>query len=258
MSANKRRPFIGGNWKSNGTKKSVQDLISALNKVDIPSSTDVVIAPVFIHIPMVQQHLSNHSIKVGAQNCSPFKQGAHTGEVAPDQLKDLSIDWVILGHSERRQEFKEDDETVAKKTKLALDNGLSVIWCCGETLEQREAHKEQEVVTNQLQALRSAVDDWTRIVIAYEPVWAIGTGKNASAQQAQDMHSVIRSWLKKKISDKVAVETRILYGGSVKGSTAGELNGQPDIDGFLVGGASLKADEFGTIIASTGGSRSKL
>jgi len=183
--------------------------------------------------------------------------GAHTGEVTADQLKDFDINWVILGHSERRQEFKEDDETVAAKVKLALKNGLSVIACVGETLEQREANQQQKVVTSQLDAIKQSVSDWSRVVIAYEPVWAIGTGKNASAEQAQEMHAAVRQWLSKAVDQQTAQSTRILYGGSVKGSSAGELVGQPDIDGFLVGGASLKPDEFGKIIACTG-QRSKL
>jgi len=255
-----RRYFIGGNWKSNGTVKANQQLIDALNKTDIPSNTDVVIAPVFIHILQAQQSITNKSISIAAQNCSQYKQGAYTGEVTADQLTDIGLKYVILGHSERRQKFGESDKIVAEKIKIALANNLNVIACLGETLEQRDAKKQDEIVTSQLDAFKGAVssDQWSRVVIAYEPVWAIGTGKNASNQQAQEMHQVIRQWLSKHVSEEVAKSTRVIYGGSVKGSNAGELIAEQDIDGFLVGGASLKADDFGAIIASTGKKQSKL
>jgi len=249
-----RRYLIGGNWKSNGTLSSNKQLVDALNKLSVPDSTDVVVAPVFIHIPSVQQQLNNKYIQVAAQNCSPYKQGAHTGEVAADQLADSNIHWVILGHSERRQEFSESDETIAKKVKLALESNLHIIACVGETLDQRESNQQIEVVTKQLNAIKSSVQQsqWVKhIVIAYEPVWAIGTGKNATAEQAQEMHKSIRQWMSKNVSDDVAQGVRILYGGSVKGANAGELMEQPDVDGFLVGGASLKADDFTKIVQST-------
>jgi len=252
-----RQFFIGGNWKSNGTLKSNEQLVNQLNDVDIPTQTEVVIAPTFLHIPQVTQLNKNSRIAVSAQNCGAYKQGAHTGEVSADQLTDFGLKWVILGHSERRQEAGESDEVVAKKVKIALENKLSVIACVGETLEQRESKKQVEVVTRQLDALKSSVSDWNQVVIAYEPVWAIGTGKNASAEQAQEMHSAIRQWLGKAVDDKTAQSVRVLYGGSVKGSNAAELIAQKDIDGFLVGGASLKFDDFKQIIESTKSEKAK-
>lgn len=155
-------------------------------------------------------------------------------------MKDSGIDWVILGHSERRTILAESDQTVASKTKYATENGVSVIWCCGESLEQREAGKTLEVIAAQLSALKAQISDWSKIVIAYEPIWAIGTGKVATTQQAQEVHESIRGWLAKEVSQSVADETRILYGGSVSEKNCKELSKEKDIDGFLVGGASLK------------------
>jgi triosephosphate isomerase len=157
-----------------------------------------------------------------------------------EQLKDSNITWTLLGHSERRVVLQEDDVFVASKTKAAIDGGIGVIFCCGETLEQREANKTIEVVTAQLKAVKEKINDWSKIVIAYEPIWAIGTGKVASTEQAQEVHAAIRSWLKKEVSDKAAEETRIIYGGSVNEKNCQDLSKQEDIDGFLVGGASLK------------------
>jgi triosephosphate isomerase (TIM) len=166
--------------------------------------------------------------------------GAFTGEICVDQLKDLGINWTILGHSERRVILQEDDAFVANKTKAALDGGLGVILCCGESLEQREAGKTIELVTSQLKAVADKVKDWSKIVIAYEPIWAIGTGKVATTEQAQEVHAAIREWLGKEVSAEAKENTRILYGGSVSEKNCQELAKQPDIDGFLVGGASLK------------------
>lgn len=158
-----------------------------------------------------------------------------------ESLKDSSVNWAILGHSERRTILGETDEVVASKTKFATDNGLSVIWCCGESLEEREAGKTVEVVTKQLAALKAKIgSDWSKIVVAYEPIWAIGTGKVATTEQAQDVHAALRKWLKENVDEKAANETRILYGGSVSEKNCKELSKQADIDGFLVGGASLK------------------
>lgn len=157
-----------------------------------------------------------------------------------DQLKDSNITWTLLGHSERRVILQEDNVFVANKTKAALDGGIGVILCVGESLEQRENNKTIEVVTSQLSAVKDKVSDWSRIVIAYEPIWAIGTGKVASTQQAQEVHAAIRDWLKTEVSEKAAEATRIIYGGSVSEKNCKDLAKQPDIDGFLVGGASLK------------------
>jgi triosephosphate isomerase (TIM) len=179
---------------------------------------------------------------VAAQNVFDKPNGAFTGEISVSQLKDSGINWSILGHSERRTILGESDEVVASKTKVATDGGVSVIWCCGESLEEREAGKTVDVVERQLAAVSAKIGDWKNVVIAYEPIWAIGTGKVATTQQAQDVHAAIRKWLKANVSDKVAEETRILYGGSVNGKNCKELAKQEDIDGFLVGGASLKPE----------------
>lgn len=253
----------------NGTVASnsalIAGLIAAANSNSIPAETDVIIAPTFIHIAHAQQQLaainnsssSKHNISVSAQNCSLYAQGAHTGEITADQLADAGVHWVILGHSERRQEQQEADAVVAAKVKAALAAGLSVIACCGETLAQREANEQVSVVTRQLEAIRAAIGNssssWSRVVIAYEPVWAIGTGRNASPQQAQDMHAAIRAYISSSVSAAAAAAISIQYGGSVKSSNARELMQQPDIDGFLVGGASLKAEEFMAIVYSTKG-----
>lgn len=183
---------------------------------------------------------------MGSQNVFDKPNGAFTGEISVSQLKDSNITWSILGHSERRTFLGESDAVVASKTKYATDGGINVIWCCGESLEEREADKTLDVITGQLKALNEklggAPDAWKNIVVAYEPIWAIGTGKVASTAQAQEVHAAIRKWLKENVSEKVAEETRILYGGSVNGKNCKELATQPDIDGFLVGGASLKPE----------------
>lgn len=179
---------------------------------------------------------------MAAQNVFDKPNGAFTGEISVDQLVDSGITWTILGHSERRVILQEDDSFVASKAKAAVSGGLSVILCCGESLEQREAGETLAVVTSQLRAVKEKLDekDWDKIVIAYEPIWAIGTGKVATTQQAQEVHAAIREWLAKEVGEHVAEKTRILYGGSVNEKNCRDLAQQKDIDGFLVGGASLK------------------
>lgn len=200
---------------------------------------EVVIAPPALYLLLTREHLKP-GIEVAAQNVFDKPNGAFTGEISVDQLKDSNITWTLLGHSERRVILQEDDAFVASKTKAALDGGIGVIFCCGESLEQREAGRTIEVVTTQLKAVKEKIADWSKIVIAYEPIWAIGTGKVATTEQAQEVHASIRAWLKKEVSDKVADETRIIYGGSVNEKNCKDLSKQADIDGFLVGGASLK------------------
>jgi triosephosphate isomerase len=230
----------------NGTKAAITDLVSKLNKASVPANTEVVVAPTALHIGLVQGLLTNKSIEISAQNSLQFKAGAYTGEIAPELLVDFGLAWTILGHSERRQIFHTDDKTVGEQVKLALAAGLKVIACVGETLQEREANQTQQVVERQLKAIADNVNDWSKVVIAYEPVWAIGTGKVATPAQAQEVHKSTREWLNSYKSG-IGSSTRIIYGGSVKGDNAAELATQPDIDGFLVGGASLKADEFVTI-----------
>ena len=179
---------------------------------------------------------------MASQNVFDKPNGAFTGEISVDQLKDSGITWTILGHSERRVLLNEDDGFVATKTKAALDGGLGVILCCGESLEQREKGVTVQHVTSQLKAVADKVKDWSKIVVAYEPIWAIGTGKVATVEQAQEVHKAIREWLASDVSAEAAEKTRILYGGSVSAKNCKDLAKQPDIDGFLVGGASLKPE----------------
>lgn len=209
-----------------------------------PCLAEVVIAPPALYLQLAQDQLTKAGVEVSAQNVYDKPNGAFTGEISVSQLKDSDIHWTILGHSERRTLLGETDEVVASKTKSAVDGGVSVIWCCGESLQEREAGQTIAVIERQLAALAGKVsgDDWKKIVIAYEPIWAIGTGKVATVQQAQEVHEAIRKWLKEKVSQTVADETRILYGGSVNGKNCKDLAKEKDIDGFLVGGASLKPE----------------
>ncbi|KAJ0398931.1 hypothetical protein P43SY_005289 [Pythium insidiosum] len=246
-----RKYVIGGNWKCNGTKQSVRELVDVLNKVEIDTEqVEVIVSPPAIHIELAQQLLQKN-IAVSAQNVSLTGFGAYTGEIAAEQLVDFGLKWTITGHSERRAYYGETDEIVAKKTKRALDLGLSVIFCIGETLEERQADKTLDVLKRQTQALASIISekDWDRVVIAYEPVWAIGTGVVATPAQAQEAHKNLRHWIAGNVSTTVAEKVRIIYGGSVKGDNCAELIALHDVDGFLVGGASLKP-EFVTIIQS--------
>jgi len=234
-----RQFFVGGNFKMNGTTKSIKDILENLNNAKLDPKTEVVVAPPSLYLIPARQQL-RAGIEVAAQNIYDKPSGAFTGEISAEQLKDSGITWTLIGHSERRVILQEDDAFVASKTKAALDAGINVILCCGESLEQREAGKTIEVVTGQLKAVAEKVKDWSKIVIAYEPIWAIGTGKVATTEQAQEVHKAIREWLAKEVSSEAAEKTRILYGGSVSEKNCNELAKQPDIDGFLVGGASLK------------------
>jgi triosephosphate isomerase len=234
-----RQFFIGGNFKMNGTLSSTKEIVNNLNNAKLDSNVEVVIAPPALYLLPTREHLRK-GLEVAAQNVYDKPNGAFTGEISASQLKDSGITWTILGHSERRTILGETDEIVANKTKAALDAGLSVILCCGESLEEREAGTTVDVVTKQLKVVADKVQDWSKIVVAYEPIWAIGTGKVATTEQAQEVHAAIREWLKKEVSAEAAEKTRILYGGSVSEKNCKELAKQADIDGFLVGGASLK------------------
>lgn len=243
-----RKYIVGGNWKSNGSVDFVRtQCTEVLNTMSFDQSKlDVVVAPVFIHIASAKAML-NESVSVAAQNVSAHKNGAFTGEVSADQVKDFGVSWAIIGHSERRSLFGETNEIVATKVTRAQEAGLNTILCIGEQLAEREAGTTNDVLKEQLDAVKLAVSDWSRVVIAYEPVWAIGTGKVATPEQAQETHAYVRSWLTDNISADVAVATRIQYGGSANAGNAATLIAQPDIDGFLVGGASLKP-EFAKIV----------
>ncbi|CAH2061636.1 unnamed protein product, partial [Thlaspi arvense] len=246
--------FVGGNWKCNGTKDSIAKLVSDLNSATLEADVDVVVSPPFVYIDQVKSSLTDR-IEVSGQNSWVGKGGAFTATrfttpYSVEQLKDLGCKWVILGHSERRHVIGEKDEFIGKKAAYALSEGLGVIACIGEKLEERESGKTFDVCFDQLKAFADAVPSWDNVVVAYEPVWAIGTGKVASPQQAQEVHVAVREWLKKNVSEEVASKTRIIYGGSVNGGNCAELAKEEDIDGFLVGGASLKGPEFATIVNS--------
>lgn len=243
-----RKFFVGGNWKSNGTLESINALVNTvLNPSNVDySRVEVVVAPVALHLQHAKS-LLRPEIQVSAQNSSLTGPGAFTGEIAVEQLKDMGINFTILGHSERRTLYGETDEIVANKVKRAQEQGLNVIACIGENLQQRQGGTTIEVVTRQLNAIREAVLDWGKIVIAYEPVWAIGTGQVATPEQAQEVHAAIRGLLRDSVNAEVSLATRIIYGGSVTDTNAQELIRQEDVDGFLVGGASLK-DAFKVIL----------
>ncbi|KAF2859110.1 Triosephosphate isomerase [Piedraia hortae CBS 480.64] len=241
MASSNRQFFVGGNFKMNGTISSIKEIISNLNSASLDKNTEVVIAPPALYLLIARENLRS-GIEVAAQNVFDKPNGAFTGEISVSQLKDSKISWALVGHSERRSLLNESDDFVAQKTKAALDGGVGVILCCGETLEQREANKTIDVVTRQLDAVAKQVKDWSKIVIAYEPVWAIGTGQVATTQQAQEVHKEVREWLGKSVSKDAAEKTRIIYGGSVNEKNCRDLAKESDIDGFLVGGASLKPE----------------
>ncbi|TFK67201.1 TPI protein [Pluteus cervinus] len=244
-----RQFFVGGNFKMNpGTTQQKAAIIDILNNAKLDPTTEVVIAPPALYLLPLKEKVKN-GISLSAQNSYVKSTGAFTGEISPSQLADAGIPWVILGHSERRTLFHESSEFVAEKTRVALDHGLKVILCIGETLDQREAGETAKVCESQLQAVVKVLkeEDWSKIVIAYEPVWAIGTGKVASSAQAQEAHVDTRAVIAKFVSPAVASSVRIIYGGSVTAANCRELATQQDVDGFLVGGASLKP-EFVDII----------
>jgi len=244
-----RKFFVGGNWKCNGSRASIATLLNDLNTGKVPSSVEVVVAPPSIYLEQVSKNV-RPDFGVSAQNCYFESKGAFTGEISSEMIKDSGLNWVILGHSERRDIFGENDEIIGKKISHSLEVGLSVIACLGEHLSERDAGKTFEVVFRQIQAIATNVKDWSRVVIAYEPVWAIGTGKVATPAQAQEVHAELRRWLSTNVSVQVAANTRILYGGSVSAQNCVELAKLSDVDGFLVGGASLKGADFLTIINS--------
>lgn len=249
-----RRPLVAGNWKMNGTCSSVAGLVQDLVLMEVPDSVEVAVFPSSIHLSQVQEGLFRSSIDLGAQDCAfDAGFGALTGEVSPRQLADLGCQWVLVGHSERRLLLGESDEMVRRKFEAAMSCGLKPILCVGETLEQRESGKAFDVVDAQLTSVLGplGIGVFEKAVIAYEPVWAIGTGLTASPEQAQEVHAAIRARLS-KANSVVAKGARILYGGSVKPQNAAELFAMPDIDGGLIGGASLNAEDFGAICRAVG------
>ncbi len=247
-----RKKVIAGNWKMNNDLSETQNLITRLTSglSNLKVNCEVIICPPFTSLSEANSLIKNTSIKLGAQNVYFENSGAFTGEISPLMLKSVGCEYVIIGHSERRTIFKETNETINKKIKKSLEQGLKVIFCIGETLEEREKNITNDVVKKQvIEGLQDITEkDFANIIIAYEPVWAIGTGRNATPQQAQDVHFFIRKLIADKYSSSTADNLTIQYGGSVKPDNAKELLSQPDIDGALVGGACLKADSFIGII----------
>ncbi|MEX2235039.1 MAG: triose-phosphate isomerase [Cyclobacteriaceae bacterium] len=249
-----RKKIVAGNWKMNKTFEEAGVLVSevvSMTADEVKGNVRVVLCvPSPYLMPIKNQLGKNTRIEVGAQNCSEHEAGAYTGEVSASMLRSMGIPYVILGHSERRQYFAEDGKLLAKKVDIALKYGLTPIFCCGEPLDVREKNEHERLVKQQVSEalLHLNAAPIEKVVIAYEPVWAIGTGKTASAQQAQEMHAVIRKHLATKFGQSVADNIPILYGGSVNAANAKELFSCPDVDGGLVGGASLKSREFTEII----------
>jgi len=244
-----RKKIVAGNWKMNLDLKDGSTLAkSVVDHYVIKGSqkAEVVLCPPFIHLPALAGIVKGSRIAYGAQNCSSEISGAFTGEVSCEMIKSTGAEYVIIGHSERRTYFKEDDALLNKKTKLAVSTGLKVIFCCGEVLPERESGRHFEVVKRQLEdgLFNLPEKEFENIIIAYEPVWAIGTGLTATPEQAQEMHKYIRDLILKKYGTSVAVKTSILYGGSCKPSNAAEIFAMPDVDGGLIGGASLKSEDF--------------
>lgn len=241
-----RRPLVAGNWKMNGSSQSIRSLLEGIKQgLNTVKNSEVAVCPPFVYLQQVGELIAGTSIALGAQNVSDQDPGAFTGEVAVAMLKDFNCTYIIVGHSERRTLYGESDVLVAKKFAKVQAGGFTPILCVGELLEEREAGQTEAVVKRQLEAVINlqGVASLEKAVLAYEPVWAIGTGKTATPQQAQDVHAFIRSLIAQRDAG-VAEKVRIQYGGSVKGSNAAELFAMPDIDGGLIGGASLKADEF--------------
>jgi len=249
-----RKNIVAGNWKMNKTLQEGIALAKDLNEVLAQKAVncDVVICTPFIHLASVAAEIDQTKLGLGAENCADKKSGAYTGEVSAAMVASTGAKYVILGHSERRQYYGETSETLKEKVVLVLENNLTPIFCIGEVLAEREAEKHFEVVNTQLKdaLFDLSAEDFSKIVIAYEPVWAIGTGKTASSEQAQEIHAVIRQTIAGKYGKEVAENTSILYGGSCKASNAQELFAKPDVDGGLIGGAALNVEDFmGIIIA---------
>lgn len=250
-----RKKIVAGNWKMNNTldetKSLIKDLKNELKGVAL-ENTRVIIAPTFVNLPQAVKKTRKSSIEVAAQNMHQAKNGAYTGEISAEMLESIGIDIVILGHSERRTYFNETDEGLAQKVNAAIGQGFDVIFCFGEQLEDRNTNNHFKVVESQLKnALFGLTPEaFSQIILAYEPVWAIGTGQTATAEEAQEMHKFIRDLLAKEYNADLANGVSILYGGSVKPNNAKEIFSKPDVDGGLIGGASLKAKDFSEIVKS--------
>lgn len=248
-----RTKIVAGNWKMNKnyqeSKALVKELKKAVKEVEL-DNTRVIIAPTFTNLQKVSKKTRNTKIEVAAQNMCAIESGAYTGEISASMIKSVHVDLVILGHSERREYFGETDESLAKKVDMALKNNLEVIFCFGEVLEDRKSGNHFKVVEEQIKKalFHLTSDEWKKIVLAYEPVWAIGTGETASPEQAQEMHAFVRELVAERYISDVSEEVSILYGGSVKPSNAKEIFSQEDVDGGLIGGAALNAEDFTALI----------
>ena len=245
-----RKHIVAGNWKMNTTLQEGTELAKAVNEKVSGNDVTVVLCTPFVHLTEVAKTIDKDALYLGAQNCADKESGAYTGEVSVNMIKSTGATYVILGHSERRAYYGETNEILSVKVKLALEAGLIPIFCIGEILEEREAGKHFDVVKTQLNEglFDLSSDEFSKIVIAYEPVWAIGTGKTATPDQAQEIHKVIRDHIASKYGQSIADNTSILYGGSCKPSNAKELFENPDVDGGLIGGAALNADDFMGIV----------
>ncbi|MEP5566762.1 MAG: triose-phosphate isomerase [Halioglobus sp.] len=242
-----RQPLVAGNWKMHGSRDSVESLLGALSASVTSDGAEVAVCPAFVHLARALKLCAGSRVSVGAQDCSQIASGARTGEISAPMLADLGCEWVILGHSERRAYHGENDTLVSAKLMAAVEAGLRPIVCVGESQSQREAGEAESVVASQLAGALNGHSNLSGLVVAYEPVWAIGTGLTASPEQAQDMHAFIRAELS-SVAALDAQATRLLYGGSVKPGNAKELFAGADIDGALVGGAALVAEDFQAIV----------
>ena len=248
-----RKNIVAGNWKMNKTLVESQALITEIRGIVRDENTnkaEVIICPTFLALPSASKLLDGSTVKLGAQNCHFEESGAYTGELSASMLKSVGVSHVIIGHSERRQYFHETNEMLAKKTTAAINQGLTVLFCVGETLQERESGSHFDVIKSQISEglFHLNAKDMAMVVVAYEPVWAIGTGLTASSDQAEEVHAFIRSLLTEKFGEAISEDVSILYGGSVKPDNAAELFSQKNIDGGLIGGAALKARDFFDII----------
>jgi triosephosphate isomerase len=246
-----RHKIVAGNWKMNKNAEETEDLLNALiNQLPNDKEVEIIVAPTFVNLASAVDHVEFTNIVVAAQNMHQSENGAYTGEISADMLKSIGVNTVILGHSERRSIFHETDAIIAQKVDKALQHHMRVIFCFGEELKDRQSNQHFYVVENQMRDGLFHLNEgaWESIVLAYEPVWAIGTGETASPEQAQEMHEFIRETIRKTYGNNVAENISILYGGSVKPDNAKEIFSKPDVDGGLIGGAALKAEDFAAIV----------
>jgi triosephosphate isomerase (TIM) len=248
-----RKKIVAGNWKMNKNSEQTVNLLNELiAQIPTESNAQVIVAPTFVNLASAVVHLKSTKIVVAAQNMHQASNGAYTGEISADMLTNIGVNTVILGHSERRAIFHETDALIASKVDAALQHNMTVIFCFGEELKDRQSNNHFNIVENQLRdgLFHIKKEDWEKIVLAYEPVWAIGTGETASPEQAQEMHEFIRETVRKSFGSDVAEDVSILYGGSVKPDNAKEIFSKPDVDGGLIGGAALNAKDFVAIVTA--------